>query len=203
MGVTLLLVIITAVISFFALNNADMMSKWMFKPFMVKKKNEYYRFVSSGFIHADFMHLIFNMFTLYFAGQFLEQVFEGWFGPIGILLFVVMYILGIVVSDIPTYIKHNKDFDYNGLGASGGVAAILFAFILIAPTQEIRIYFIPMPAVVFGVLYLVYSYFQGKRGGDNINHDAHFYGALFGILFTVAVHPSVLSEFVFQILNWR
>ena len=203
MGVTLLLVIATAVISFYAFNNAEIMSKWIFNPYLVKKKSQYYRFVTSGFIHADIQHLVFNMFSLYFMGQYLEQFFEAWYGPLGILLFLGLYILAIIVSDIPTYLKHNNDYNYNGLGASGGVAAVIFSLILIAPTNKIYIYFIPMPSIVFGILYLVYSYYQGKRGGDNINHDAHFYGALFGVAYTIAIQPAVVVMFIDQLTHWN
>lgn len=203
MSLTLLLICITAAASFYAWKTPEIYSKWIMNPFLIQKKGEYWRFLSSGFIHADTMHLFFNMFSLYFIGDYLEQIFQSWFGPQGSLYFVALYLAGIVVSEIPSYIKHRKDYNYNSLGASGGVASVIFSFILIAPTQNLLIYFIPVPAFIFGALYLVYSYMQGKKSGDNINHDAHFYGAVFGVLFTIMINYQVIFSFANQIIYWE
>lgn len=202
MSITLLLIIITAVTSFYAWKNQDIYRKWIMNPYLVKKNNEYHRFITSGFIHADASHLIFNMFSLFFMGEYLEQAFEMVFGPSGALVYVALYLLGIAVSEIPSYFKHIKDYNYNSLGASGGVASVIFSFIMMAPTQTLYLYFIPIPAFIFGGLYLVYSYFQGKKELDNINHDAHFYGAVFGVVYTVAVMPTVVFSFINEITHW-
>jgi membrane associated rhomboid family serine protease len=203
MSITLLLILVTAGTSFYAWNNADIYNKWIMNPYLVKKNKEYLRFLTSGFIHADIPHLVFNMISLFFAGQFLEQVFENAFGLIGAYIYLGLYLLGIIVSDIPTFLKNNRNYNYNSLGASGGVSAVLFSFIIIAPVAIIRVYFIPMPAFVFGILYLVYSYVQADKESDNINHDAHFYGAAFGILFTIIVMPEVIFSFLNQIVHWK
>ena len=203
MSVTLLLIGITAAASFYAWKNPEIYRKWIMNPFLVQKNNEYWRFLSSGFIHADTGHLIFNMFSLYFMGEYLEQIFESWFGFTGIIYFLILYLAGIIISEIPSYFKHKKDYNYNSLGASGGVASVIFSFIMIAPTQNIILYFLPVPAFIFGALYLIYSYMQGKKSSDNINHDAHFYGAVFGILFTVLINFNVIFSFADQIIHWE
>ncbi|KAA5546462.1 rhomboid family intramembrane serine protease [Adhaeribacter rhizoryzae] len=204
MSVTLILIIITVGISMYAWSNEDLMRKWIFHPFYVNKNHQYYRFITSGFLHADWVHLFFNMLTLYFFGDIVETVFVYHYGPeIGILLYLFIYFGGMIVADIPSYIKHKKDYDYRALGASGAVSAIIFSSILFSPTREICLYaFICMPGFIFGLLYLIYSYYQGKRMGDNINHDAHFYGAVFGFILTIFLVPGSFGNFVQKIMHW-
>jgi membrane associated rhomboid family serine protease len=144
------------------------------------------------------------MITFYFFGTKLERDYHYFFGTNGIYLFILTYLAGIVVSDLKTYIKHRDNPNYNSIGASGGVASVLFASILYDPTSSICLYFaICIPGFILGGLYLVYSYFQGKRSAGRINHDAHLYGALFGILFTILIRPAVLTQFFEQIVNFR
>ena len=147
MSVTILLIIITAAASFYAWKTPEIYSKWILNPYSIKTKKEYFRFLTSGFIHADVGHLVFNMFSLYFIGQYLEGIFEIWFGTNGMLFYLALYLIGIIVSEIPSFIKHRNDYNYNSLGASGGVSSIIFSFILIAPTQTLVLYFIPIPAL--------------------------------------------------------
>ena len=205
MSVTLILIILTAGISIYAWSNQDLMQKWIFHPYSVRKRHEYYRFVTSGFLHADWTHLLFNMFSFYMFAQVVEQVFIGIHGPeVGIVLFLLVYIGGIVVSDIYTFLKEHKNFNYHSLGASGGVSAIIFSSILLNPLTKIIIFPIPVgiPGFIFGGLYLLYSYYQAKRMGDNVNHDAHFYGAIFGFLVTFLLVPGALGNFIQQIQQW-
>jgi membrane associated rhomboid family serine protease len=205
MSVTLILIILTAGISIYAWSNQELMQKWIFHPYSVRKKHEYYRFITSGFLHADWTHLLFNMFSFYMFAQVVEQVFTGIHGPqVGIVLFLLVYIGGIIVSDIYTFFKEHKNFNYHSLGASGGVSAIIFSSILLNPLTKIIIFPIPVgiPGFIFGGLYLVYSYYQAKRMGDNVNHDAHFYGALFGFLVTFLLVPGALGNFIQQIQQW-
>ena len=140
------------------------------------------------------------MFALFFFGQHVAY----YFGPLGNQLLVILYLLGIVISDIPTYLKYKDVPNYNSLGASGGVAAVLFSSIMFDPLNPVQIMFIPIdiPGFVLGTLYLIYSYYQGKRMADNINHDAHLYGALFGLVFTVSLRPGVVMSFIQQIRDW-
>ncbi len=204
MTATLILIIITAILSFYAWQNEGQFNKWMFNPYQVNTRKQYYRFLSSGFVHTDTMHLLFNMITFYFFGTKLEHAYDYYFGSMGVVLFVITYLAGIVVSDLKTYIKHKENPNYNSIGASGGVASILFASILYDPTSSICLYFaICIPGFILGILYLVYSFYQGKSSGGRINHDAHLYGAIFGIVFTILIRPSVLPHFIEQIMNFR
>lgn len=192
---------ITLAVSFYAFSNHEMLRKLIMNPYMVKHRREYYRFVTSGFIHADHMHLIFNMISLYFFGPVIDRLFTMIFGSgVGSFYYVALYVLGIIVSDIPTYFKNQNNPGYNALGASGGVSSVIFAFILFLPLEKISIYFfVPIPGALFGVLYVIYSWYQGKKGGDNINHDAHLYGAIFGVLFCLILYPPSFSNFIRQI----
>ncbi|PRY15014.1 membrane associated rhomboid family serine protease [Pontibacter ummariensis] len=204
MSVTIILIIITVGISLYAWQNESLMHKWIFQPYAVQRDNSWYRFITSGFLHADFTHLLFNMFTFYFFGQAVEQTFIYVFGPLtGILLFLLIYLGGIIVSDIPTFLKHRNDPPYRALGASGGVSSVVFSSILFYPTQDICLYgLLCIPGFILGVLYIMYSYFSGKRMGDNINHDAHLYGAVYGFLLSIVLVPRALPLFFEQISNW-
>lgn len=205
MNITLILVIVTAVISYFAFSNEALREKAMFSPYDIKRKNEWYRFISSGFIHADWMHLIFNMLALYTFGEVLERYYlPAYFHAKSSLIYLVLYFGGMVIAGISTYIKQKNNSSYKALGASGAVSAIVFASILFDPLPEgggIIIFPIPIPIppVIFGVLYLLYSAYMAKKGGDQINHDAHFYGAVFGFVFPCLLHPELFTNF-YQII---
>ncbi|UPL51239.1 rhomboid family intramembrane serine protease [Hymenobacter sublimis] len=194
MSPTLILTVLTAGISLYAWSNPAFLESWILEPYRVKRNHDYYRFITSGFLHADFGHLLFNMLAFYSFSQIVETVFFGVFGPTtGLLYFLLLYLGGIVLSDVPTYLRHRDDPNYRSLGASGGVASVVFSAILFNPTAGIRIFPIPVaiPGFIFGFLYLAYSYYMGRRRGDNINHDAHFYGALYGIVLTLVLLPRV------------
>ncbi|GAB3559616.1 rhomboid family intramembrane serine protease [Spirosoma fluminis] len=205
MSVTLIIILITVGISLWAWNDYAVMDRWIMNPYRVANRGEYYRLLTSGFLHADWSHLLFNMLSLYFFGGFIEQVFGLLFGASGAIYLIGFYLVGIIVSDIPTFLKYRNSPNYNSLGASGGVSAILFAAIFFAPLQKISLLFIPIgiPGFIFGGLYLAYSYYEARRGYGTINHDAHFYGALFGILFMIVVYPPVLPQFIEQISEWK
>lgn len=204
MSATIIIIIATVAASFYAWNNEDIYRKWLMNPYYVSQKGQYYRFLTSGLIHADHAHLFVNMLSFYFFGRVLENFLQHLFGFEGSLVLLVFYILGIIVSEIPTYFKHKKDHWYNSLGASGAVSAVIFSFIVIAPTADIQLFFfIDIPAIVFGVLYLIYTYYSSQRSATTINHDAHFYGALFGIAFILFIEPSLIHSFVYQIQNWK
>jgi len=204
MSITILLIITTALLSYFSWQNPDRQRKWLFNPYSIKKYKEYQRFITSGFIHANSAHLIFNMIALYFFGRNVEYKFSNLFGGEGTILFIVFYILGIIISDIPSYIKYKDLPAYNSLGASGGVSAIVFSSIMFFPLDPIYIMFIPIgiPGFILGTLYIIYSYYQGKRMGDNINHDAHLWGALFGVVFTIILVPGVVPSFFEQVFSF-
>jgi membrane associated rhomboid family serine protease len=165
-------------------------------------RHQYYRFITCGFIHADFMHLAFNMFTLFFFGKWLEAHYVGDL-DLPHYSYLILYLGAIIVANIPTYLKRRDDYNYRSLGASGGVCAVLFAVILLRPWSTITIIVIPVPAIIYGGLFLFYSAYMGKRGGDNVNHDAHFWGALFGVVFTIALKPGVINIFLNELQHPR
>lgn len=197
MSATIIIAIITVLTSLYAWQKEDVLRKWIFNPYSINKYNQYYRFVTSGFIHNDFIHLLFNMIVFWMFGQQVEYIFTSLYGVMGTILFVALYILGIIVSDIPTYLKHKEHAYYNALGASGGVSSVLFSFILFDPSQKLYLYgILGLPGIVWAAIYILYSVYMGKREGDNINHDAHLYGGLFGIVFTILIYPGVISHFI-------
>ncbi len=201
--ITIILIVITVIMSFYAWNNPAVQQKWIFNPYRIHQRNEYYRFLTSGFIHADYIHLGFNMFTFYFFGQAIESIYGYLHGTLGLVYFVVLYLVGIIIADIPTYFKHKNHPHYNALGASGGVSAVVFSSIMFNPLNEIGIFgVIWVPGFILGILYLIYSVYMGKNKYDNVNHDAHLYGALFGIVFSIFIRPNVIIEFFQEVITY-
>ncbi len=201
--ITILIIIASVAASFYAWNNEDVYRRWLLNPYMVVHKKQYDRFITSGFIHADQTHLFVNMLSFYFFGRNLEGFLGYLYGDVGMLYYLGFYLLAIVVADIPTFLKHKNDYRYNSLGASGAVAAVLFAWVIIRPVDIIYLFFVlPVPAIVFAVLYLVYSYVSAQKQSGGINHDAHFYGALFGMLFIIIIEPRLINNFFDQLSNW-
>lgn len=195
---------ITVIISWYSFDKPAILTKLLLNPYKVSKQREFYRFITSGFVHANFSHLLWNMFSFYFFGLVVEYYFNYLFGSLGPILFIVLYLLAIVVSDMPSYFNHKDNPRYNSLGASGGVAAIIFASILFQPMQDICLYAILcFPGFIFGFAYIIGSYYFGKRAKDNINHAAHIYGALVGFIFCIIIYPRSLMLFIEQIKEWR
>lgn len=200
---TLYIIILTVIVSVIAFQNEEIKYKLMFRPYIVNSNNEWYRFITSGFIHADWMHLLINMFVLYSFGNAVESYYEFVFPEHATYYFILLYLGAIIISDLPTYKKHTHDPSYNGLGASGGVSAILFASIIFNPWQKIYLYgIIGIPGIIAGVAYLFYSYYMDKKGGTNINHGAHFWGAMFGLIFTIALKPSLGLYFIHKLFEF-
>ena len=186
---------ITIVVSLIAFSNYRFLSKMQFNAYQVYHRKEWYRMFSHGLVHVDWWHLLVNMFVLISFGQFVESAFNQLFDH-GSLLFILMYIAALPISSLTTLKKQKDNPLYNAVGASGAVSAILFASILLNPTGMLLVYFIPMPGIVFGVLYLVYSQYMSRRNKDNINHDAHFLGAVFGFTFPLLLEPRLLVNFI-------
>ena len=203
-SITLIIIIVTVAASFYAWQNPTVYNQWMMNPVAINRKNEFWRFISSGLIHADGMHLFFNMFALYSFGEYLEfYFFKDMFGQqTGGLYYVLLYFGGIILSDVPSFFKNKNNSGYNSLGASGGVSSVIFAAILLNPMQKILFYFIPLPGIIFAFLYVLYSVQMSKRGYDNVNHSAHLYGALFGVVFIILVFPQAVVNFSQQLLSF-
>ena len=196
--VTLAILAVTVLVSWQAFGNRRLLERLLLWPPAIERQRQYDRLLTHGFVHADWQHLLFNMITLYFFGRYVERMFEPWLGAIGFLLF---YLSAIVVAILPTYLRHRHDPSYRSLGASGAVSAVLFAFILVEPWAMIFVFFIPVPAIVYAVLYVGYSIWMDRRGGDNINHSAHLWGAGYGVLFTVIMEPRVLGFFLSRLVS--
>ncbi|MHA6204079.1 rhomboid family intramembrane serine protease [Dyella soli] len=198
--ITLAIIAITCIVSFMALNNGRLMNDLILWPPAIARNREYHRLVTYGLVHADFNHLLFNMLTLFFFGRAVEGFYTANLGALGFALF---YIGALVVSILPTYLKNRGNPNYRSLGASGAVSAVLFAFILRAPWSSIIVLVVPMPAIIYAVLYVAYSVYMDRRGQGNVNHSAHLWGAAFGVAFTLLMQPSVLSHFLEQLAQPR
>jgi membrane associated rhomboid family serine protease len=195
--IALALTAVTAIVSFLAFQNQDLMSKLIFYPYgMNNNKSEWYRFISGAFVHANWFHLIFNLLALYSFGAQVEALF-------GSTLFIIFYLSAAAVSCIADFQKHKNDRQFMALGASGAVSAIIMASIINNPWQgSIIVLVVPMPPIIFGALYLGYSFYMIQKGSDDrIGHNAHFHGAIYGILFTLLMLPGALQRFITLIMQ--
>ncbi len=187
LSVTLIIIIITTLVSIGGFSNQKVMADLIFYPPAITQRKQWYRFITCGLIHADFGHLLFNMLSLYFFGPEVEKAFLQIFGEMGKWLYLLLYISSLIVSLLPTYFKNKNNDQYRSLGASGAVSAVIFAGLMLAPGTEVYIFFIPIPipGFIFAPLYVLISALLDKKGGDNINHSAHIWGGLYGILFVI------------------
>jgi membrane associated rhomboid family serine protease len=194
---------ITVIISLLAWNQEELFSKLKFNPYLTKERKEYWRLVSYGLIHADWIHLFVNMFVLYSFGNLVTQYFELLFPGKSIFYYLILYIGGLLIASAPGYGRHKGNPYYNAVGASGAVSAVLFSSIVFNPMSKIYLFFIPIgiPAVVFGILYLVYSAYMDKKAKDNVGHDAHFWGGVFGFIITIALKPDLFLHFIGEIFG--
>lgn len=194
---TISLIIITVIVSMLAFNQQRIMNRLVFWGPAVGR-GQFDRFITYGFVHADGFHLLFNMITLFFFGSFIEQFYRQYAFDMGFALF---YLGGLIVSILPSYIKHKNDVNWLSLGASGAVSAILFAFILFRPWNLIFVFFIPVPAIIFAILYVGYSVWANRRGQSGINHSAHLWGAAYGVICTIILQPALIPHFLNQLLH--
>lgn len=210
--ISLSIIILTALVSFSAFSNEKLMNDLIFYPPAVSRRNQWYRFITCGLIHADAAHLIFNMLSFYFFGDFVESQFVDIFGAKGKALYLLMYVSSLVVCLLPTYWKNKDNTQYRSLGASGAVSAVIFAGILFNPAAQLGLLIIPglkIPGFIFGPAYLLLTAWLDKRGGGNINHSAHLWGALYGMAFVIVVGKflgdynalSEAAEIIKQYLN--
>jgi len=204
---TIFIIIITSLISIVAFGNRELFEKLQLNPYKVYHKKEWYRLISHGFLHADWVHLIINMIVLLSFGNAVENIFKQ-LAAKGIiqspvLVFVLLYFISMIAATLTSVFKQKDNAWYNSVGASGAVSAVIFTSIFFQPLARLYLYaVIPIPGIVFGVLYLGYSHYMSKKGGDNINHDAHFIGAVVGFIFPLFLDPSLIHVFLNQLFNF-
>ncbi len=200
LSITLVIIIFTALISITSFGRPDQIDKLSFWPYMIQERKQWYRFLTGGFVHNDYMHLIFNMLTLWFFGQAMEQIFFMVFGSK--FYFLLLYVLGLVLPGVSTYFRQRENYGYRAVGASGAVSAVLFSIVVFEPWYTIYPFgIIPIPAVIFAALYLAYSWYMSKRGMDNIGHDVHFWGAVLGLVFPIVLKPELFKIFVEKLMQ--
>lgn len=189
LSITLIIVIITVLVSLGGFSNQRVIDDLIFYPPAVTRQNQWYRFFSCGLIHADPAHLIFNMLSLYLFGEFVEAKFIELFGDAGKWWYLGMYISALLISLLPTYFRHKENYYYKSLGASGAVSAVVFAGLMIAPYVEVGFFILPpiIPGFIFAPLYLLISFWLDKKGGGNVNHSAHIWGAIYGVTFVILI----------------
>ncbi|HYX09001.1 MAG TPA: rhomboid family intramembrane serine protease [Bacteroidales bacterium] len=203
---TIAIVIITSIISIIAFNNPDLFARLQFNPYQVYHRKEFYRLFTHAFLHADWIHLIVNMLVLFSFGMAVEGYFDqlaaGGYLAHPKLSYLILYVSSVIISSLVTLFKHKDNAWYNSVGASGAVSAVLFTSIFFAPMHKVLFYAIlPIPGIIFGVLYLIYSQYMSRRNRDNINHDAHFVGAVFGFIYPLFIDPSLFSWFISQVFH--
>ncbi len=203
MVVNYIIIGITVVVSVLAWSQPDLFYKLKFNPYITRHQKEYWRLVSYGLIHADWIHLGINMFVLWSFGSLVTQYFQLIFPGKAVFYYLILYIGGLLISSAPGFGKHKDNPYYNAVGASGAVSAVLFSSIVFDPMSRIYLFLIPIgiPAFVFGILYLVYSAYMDKKAKDNVGHDAHFWGGVFGFFLTIALKPELFFHFFHQIFG--
>jgi len=190
----LIILVVTVIVSYQANNRSSLKEQLLYHPYRVRVFKEWYRIVTHAFVHADFTHLALNAFVLFQFGTQVEWVMQQ---TLGAAFFLLLYFGGVAFAAIPGMIRHHDHPSYRSLGASGAVSAVLIAYILHFPTAELLLFFIlPLPGFAVGILFFVGEYYMDKRSGGNIAHDAHLWGGLYGLLFTVATTPHVVPAFV-------
>ena len=200
--ITTIIILITAGVSILCFTGMLDIDSWLFNAYQVWHRKQWHRMLSYGLVHGGWGHLFFNMLTLYFFGPVVEQYFASAFGATaGAVLFAVLYVSAIAVSTLGDLLKYRDDFYYNAVGASGAVSAILFASILFEPKMGINIFMIPIPVpgYIFAPLYLLYCWYMARRNMDNIGHTAHFWGAVYGLVFPLLCKPAIFSHFLAQL----
>jgi len=200
MPVASIILIFTVITSVYTFSNPNLYGKFMLHPYSVSRGKNIYTVLTSGIIHRDWMHLAFNMLTFFFFAFPLEALLaqlSSW----GHIQFLLIYIAALILSDVTTVIKEKNNYNYHSLGASGAISAVLFSYILFNPTMSLYLFFIPIPipAVIFGPLFLAYCVWAAKSANDSINHDAHFYGALSGLSITILLYPKIVGHFISEV----
>jgi membrane associated rhomboid family serine protease len=201
--ITYFIIGVTVLVSYLAFQNHELMDKLQFNAAKVIHQKQFYRLVSHAFIHANWSHLLVNMFVLFFFGRGIEQYFGYYFGNRATVYFLLLYFGGILASNLWSLIKHQNNYYYNAVGASGAVSAMLFAFIFFNPWELLYFFgILPIPGILFAIGYLFYSYHMSKKSTDNVAHDAHILGAVFGFVFPIILRPELFTQFIDQLFSF-
>ena len=201
-SLTYILIGITGLISYQAFSNRQLFEKFLHHPYSEKREKSYYRWITSGFIHGDFTHLLINLFVFLSFGESVEKIFVANFGALpGRLYFLLLYFGSMIAADLFTYFKHQDNSSFRSVGASGAIAGVVFSYVLFAPMNTLLVMFIiPMPAVLFAVLYVAYSFYASKKGMHQLfDHDAHLWGSIAGLIITILLIPESITHFVSEI----
>ncbi|MBN1185880.1 MAG: rhomboid family intramembrane serine protease [Bacteroidales bacterium] len=204
--ITLIIVIVTSLVSIVAFRYRPLLYRFDLSPYRLVHNRQYYRIFTHAFLHADYVHLIINMLVFYYFGTAIERIFHE-LQQEGVIfsatfMYILLYLVSIVLSTLSTVIRYRNEEAYSAVGASGAVSAILFTYIFFAPLQKIYFYAVlPIPGIVFGIIYLIYSNYMSRRSKDNINHAAHFWGAVVGFLFPLLLEPGMFRVFLDNLFN--
>lgn len=204
MSVTLLLLAATSIVSLIAFSNRVWIEKLVFNPYIIEQRGQWYRFLTSGMIHADMLHLLINMLVLYSFGGMTEYYYDMVFGEQSTYYFLCLYFGGMAIAVLPSFNKHRSNPGYNALGASGAVSAVVFSFIFFEPLEKICLYgILCLPGILFGAAYLIYCVYSARKDRGRVNHDAHFWGALYGMFFTAVMKPTLVMAFFQKLIYFR
>jgi membrane associated rhomboid family serine protease len=202
MSITIYIIIITIAVSLLSFSRQDIFSKLQFSPFEINKRKQYWRFFTCALLHGDFFHLFINMFVLYSFGLAVERYYSFIFGNASTIIFLLLYISSVGAANVFSYYKYQNNSSFLSVGASGAVSAIVFVSILFDPYRPLYLYgLIGIPGILLGLGYLIYSYYMSNKGTDKIDHNAHLYGAIYGMLFTIVFKPSLFLAFIYKLLG--
>jgi len=201
-SVTLIIILFTSLISFQGFNNYTLIDRLKHSPSREANGKEYYRLLTSGFLHADWVHLLINMFVLYSFGNYIESYIISIFGnPMGKIVYLLMYLLNIIIANIPTMVRQKHNPSFSSIGASGAVSGIIFIFILLNPWAILYLFFIiPVPAIIAGIGYLIYSSYAANKGHGRLDHSAHFAGAIAGMAMIIILNRQILGDFMHRLV---
>ena len=196
--ITFAIILITCIVSIISFNNSNVKKELILSPYKVLNEKKVWLLITHAFIHADYLHLFFNMYVLYMFGPYLELYFE-YNASLGFISYILFYILSAIFATIPALYKNGNNPNYLSLGASGAVSAVVFAYIVLNPLRELGIILLPgiwIPGFIFGILYLLAENYMSKKKYSNIAHDAHISGALFGVFFILFFDLKNASNFI-------
>ena len=202
MSITLIIIVVTVLVSYLAFSNPVTFEKLKHYPYQIQRDQSYYRILTGGLLHGDWMHLGINMYVFYLFGTYVEQVYAAEFGVgKGRLLYFMLYFISLITATFVTFLRHRQNPTFASVGASGAVSGVVFSFIVFNPWSMLLLFFIiPIPAIIFAVLYVFYSFYASRKGlQPHYDHEGHLYGSLAGFLFTLLLKKDFIIEFIQRI----